>query len=229
MSNNDKRPFPNTVEKMFLEDKTCNDRIYAYLLLQSKFNPSGRETHRYVEKMSNMQLAEALKISRNTVGTRIKDLKSRGYIIQEGKYYLVPKPDYYTLIPKDTLDFLLYYMGEQDKIIKLYVVMWDFWVCQKTFSMIDLHQALGYTIKDGKPQSRNSAHIRELLILLRGASLVEYDIVTGRNDKGAPIDLYKIKWVRSQLPDMFKESYKTLVETGEITPEWEQIINSRIS
>ena len=119
----DKRPFPNTVEQMFLQDNNCNDRIYAYLLLQSKFNPTGRETHRYVEKMSNIKIAEALGISRNTVGTRMKDLKSRGYVIQEGKYYLVPKPDYYTLIPKDTLDFLLYYLGEQDKSIKLYIIM----------------------------------------------------------------------------------------------------------
>lgn len=224
---NDNRAFPNTVEKMFLEDKTCNDRIYTYLLLQSKYNPNGRESHRYVEKMSNLEIAAALKISRNTVGTRIKDLKSRGYIIQEGKYYLVPKPDYYTLIPKDTLDFLLYYMGEQDKIIKLYIIMWDFWVCQKTFSMIDLHISLGYSTKDGKPQSRNSAHIRELLTLLRGASLIEYQIVEGRNDKGASIDLYRIKWVRSQLPTMFRESYKRLVETGEVTPEWEKIITEK--
>lgn len=108
----DKRPFPNTTEKYFLQDKNCNDRIYAYLLLQSRFNPNGRETHRYVEKMSNLQIAADLKLNKNTVGTRMKDLKSRGYVIQEGKYYLVPKPDYYTLIPKDTLDFLLYYLGD---------------------------------------------------------------------------------------------------------------------
>ena len=103
--------------------------------------------------------------------------------------------------------------------------MWDYWICQKTFLMIDLHKALGYSLKDGKPQSRNSAHIRELLTLLRGASLIDFEIVSGRNEKGAPIDLYKIKWVRSELPNMFKESYKRLVETGEITPEWERITN----
>lgn len=223
----DKRPFPNTTEKYFLQDKNCNDRIYAYLLLQSKFNPNGRETHRYVEKMSNLQIAADLKLNKNTVGTRMKDLKSRGYVIQEGKYYLVPKPDYYTLIPKDTLDFLLYYLGDQDKIIKLYIVMWDYWVKQKSFTILDLHRELGYTLRDNKPQTRNSIHIRELLTLLRGASLVDYEIVSGRNDKGAPIDVYRIKWVRSNLPDMFKESYKRLIETGEITPEWEKIINSK--
>ena len=225
MSQIDKRAFPNTAEKRFLQDRNCNDRIYAYLLLQSKFNPNGRETHRYVEKMSNIEIAEALNISRNTVGTRMKDLKNRGYISQEGKYYLVPKPDYYTLIPKDTLDFLLYYFSGHEKLIKLYVIMWDYWICQKTFLMIDLHKALGYSLKDGKPQSRNSAHIRELLTLLRGASLIDFEIVSGRNEKGAPVDLYKIKWVRSELPNMFKESYKRLVETGEITPEWERITN----
>ena len=60
----DKRPFPNTTEKYFLQDKNCNDRIYAYLLLQSKFNPNGRETHRYVEKMSNLQIAADLKLNK---------------------------------------------------------------------------------------------------------------------------------------------------------------------
>ena len=176
-------------------------------------------------ELSNIVFVVALNISRNTVGTRMKDLKNRGYIRQEGKYYLVPKPDYYTLIPKDTLDFLLYYFSGHEKLIKLYVIMWDYWICQKTFLMIDLHKALGYSLKDGKPQSRNSAHIRELLTLLRGASLIDFEIVSGRNEKGAPIDLYKIKWVRSELPNMFKESYKRLVETGEITPEWERITN----
>lgn len=225
---NNERPFPNTVEKTFLQERNCNDRIYAYLLLQSKMNPNGRETHRYVEKMSNIQIADALHINNHTVGTRIKDLKQRGYIIQEGKYYLVPKPDYYTLIPKNTLDFLLYYLGEQDKIIKLYVILFDYWICQKSFTMIDLHKTLGYTLKDGKTQSRNSSHIRELLTLLRGASLVDYEILSGRNEKGAPIDIYRIKWVRSNLPNMFKESYQRLLNSGEITPEWEQIIASKI-
>ena len=105
--------------------------------------------------------------------------------------------------------------------------MWDYWVKQKSFTILDLHRELGYTLRDNKPQTRNSTHIRELLTLLRGASLVDYEIVSGRNDKGAPIDVYRIKWVRSNLPDMFKESYKRLVETGEITPEWEKIINSK--
>ena len=61
MSQIDKRAFPNTAEKRFLQDRNCNDRIYAYLLLQSKFNPNGRETHRYVEKMSNIEIAENTK------------------------------------------------------------------------------------------------------------------------------------------------------------------------
>lgn len=101
-------------------------------------------------------------------------------------------------------------------------------MCNKTFTISDLHRDLGYSLKNNKPISKNSAHIRELLTLLRGASLVDYIIVEGRNSHGAPIDLYKINWVRSQLPEMFKESYQRLMETGEITPEWEKIINSKI-
>lgn len=206
MTSEEKRAFPNTQEREFLRNNNCSDRIYTYLLLQSKWNPS--ETHRYVEKMTNIEIAEKLGISRNTVGKRINDLKAKGYIIQEGKYYKVPKIDYYTLIPKSTLDFLLHYITPQDKIIKLYVMLWDFWVCKKTFSIVDLHTVLGYKLdKNGKPYSKNSAHIRELLLILQGASLVNYTIIHGRNTKGAPIEMYRINWVRSQIPDMFKQSY----------------------
>ena len=73
MSKKDERAMPNTVEGWFLKDKNCNERIYTYLLLKSKFNPNGRETHRYLEKISNLKIAEDLGISRNTVGTRMKD------------------------------------------------------------------------------------------------------------------------------------------------------------
>jgi biotin operon repressor len=173
----DERPMPNTNEKRFLQDKNCNERIYTYLLLQSKRRPDGSETHRYVEKMSNQQIAEALGLSRNTVGTRMKDLINRGYVIKEGKYYLVPKTDYYTLLPKDTLDFLLYYMGEKEKLIKLYIVLYDYWIKRKTFSIADLHYELGYKLDSkGKPYSRNSNYIRELLLILSGAELVDYTI-----------------------------------------------------
>lgn len=225
----DKRPFPNTQEIFFLKDKNCNDRIYAYLLLQSKFNPNGRETHRYVEKMSNLKIAEDLSISRNTVGVRMKDLIRRGYVIKEGRYYLVPKPDYYTLIPKNTLDFLLYYFNQKEQLIKLYIVLWDYWICEKRFIITDLHRELGYKLEaDGAPQTRNSTQIRELLAILRGASLVDFEILEGRNEKGAPIDVYKILSVRSNLPTFYRESYKRLVETGEITPEWESMMNEKI-
>jgi DNA-binding Lrp family transcriptional regulator len=170
-----------------------------------------------------------LKLTENTVGKRIKDLKERGYIVQEGKYYLVPKTDYYTLLPKDTLDFLLCYLQDKDKLIKLYVVLYDYWNKRKSFTISELHMELGYKMdKNGKPQSRNSAYIRELLIILKGAELIDYEIKSGRNDKGAPIDIYHINFVRSNLPDFYRESYKRLVESGEITPEWEKLISSKI-
>lgn len=226
MSN--ERPVPNTTEGIFLKDNNCNERIYTYLLLKSKFNPNGRETHRYLEKISNIKIAEDLGLNRNTVGTRIKDLERRGYIIKEGKYYLVPKPDYYALIPKDTLDFLLNYIEKKEKIIKLYIVLFDYWNRRKTFSILDLHRELGYSCPNGKPISKNSLYIRELLLILSGAKLIDYQIKEGRNDKGAPIDLYSLLFVRSNLPNCYKDSYKRLVETGEITPEWEQIISEKL-
>ena len=94
MSN--ERPVPNTTEGIFLKDNNCNERIYTYLLLKSKFNPNGRETHRYLEKISNIKIAEDLGLNRNTVGTRIKDLERRLEdkhikleLTQEAKDYLI--------------------------------------------------------------------------------------------------------------------------------------------
>lgn len=203
-----KRPIPNTEEKMFLRSKNCNERIYVYLLLRSKRRPDGSEHHRYLEKISNIKIAEDLGINRNTVGTRMKELIQLGYVTVEGKYYLVPKTDYYSLIPVDTLDFLLNYIEGKEKLIKLYVVLFDYFNLHKSFTMVDLHRELGYKIGSGnKPDSHNSKHIRTLLMLLSEAGLVKYTIAEGRNTKGAPIDKYTITLVRSQIDEKYKTSY----------------------
>lgn len=221
-----KRPMPNTQEGYFLRNKNCNERIYTYLLLKSKRNPNGRESHRYVEKMTNIKIAEDLGISRNTVGARMADLKKLGYVQVDGKYYLVPKTDYYALIPESTLDFLLNYLEGKDKLIKLYIVMHDYFNLHKTFTMLDLHRELGYELsKDNKPISNNSKHIRTLLMLLSEAGLVKYRIVEGRNDKGAPIDKYVIDLVRSNIDDKYKDSYMRLKQTGEVDEYWERVNN----
>lgn len=230
MYGRNERPMPNTDNKIFLRDKNCNDRIYTYLLLKSKRNPNGRETHRYVEKMTNIQIANDLGITRATVGARMKDLKMRGFVIEEGRYYLVPKTDYYELIPVDTLDFLLNYFGKEDKLIKLYIVLHDYYnkisksKKPKTFTMTDLHIELGYQLDNGAPRSKNSAHIRKLLGLLEAAGLTKITIMEGRNKKGALIDVYSIDFINSNVTEKYKESYKRLIETGEITPEWEEMI-----
>lgn len=217
------RPVPNTQEGFFLSNKNCNERIYIYLLLRSKRRPDGSENHRYVEKMTNLKIAEDLGISRNTVGARLKDLKLYGYVVQSGNYYLVPKTDYYSLIPENTLNFLLNYIEGKEKLIKLYIVLFDFFNSNKTFSMVDLHKALGYKLTDGKPSSKNSAYIRTLLMLLSEAGLVKYKIMEGRNAKGAPIDKYQILLIRSKVDKQYEESYQRLKETGEVTEYWEQV------
>ena len=217
-----KRPVPNTEEGFFLKSRNCNERIYVYLLLKSKRRPDGSENHRYVEKMSNQKIAEDLGISRNTVGTRIKDLISLGYIIVEGKYYLVPKTDYYALIPEATLDFLLNYVEGKEKLIKLYIVLFDYYNSKRTFTILNLHQELGYQTPNNKPSSKNSAHIRTLLMLLSEAGLVKYVIKAGRNIHGAPVDVYQIQLMRSNIDNKYKESYMRLKTTGEVTEYWEQ-------
>ena len=218
-----KRPFPNTEEEFFLKNKNCSDRIYAYLLLKSQRRPDGNEHHRYLEKISNVKIAEALGISRNTVGTHMKTLKELGYIKEEGRYYLVPKTDYYTLIPEETLDFLLHYVIGKDKIIKLYIFLYDYFITHRAFIIEDIHKALGYSMPNGKPISNNSKYIRSLLMILSEAGLVKYVIKEGRNEKGAPIDKYIILMMRSHIDDKYKESYTRLKEEGWESDYWVEI------
>lgn len=219
-----KRPVPGYSEGFFLSNKNCNERIYVYLLLKSKRRPDGSETHRYVEKMTNQKIADDLGMSRNTVGTRLKDLITLGYvkISKDKKYYLVPKQDYYTLIPEETLDFLLNYVENKEKIIKLYILLYDFFIIHKSFTMIELHAALGYSLKNGKPQTRNSQHIRTLLMILSEAGLVKYNISEGRNSKGAPVDVYTITMMRSHIDEKYRDSYRRLKKDGEVTDYWSE-------
>lgn len=212
-----RRPVPNTEEGYFLRQKTCSARIYIYLLLKSKRRPDGSENHRYVEKMTNTKIAQDLGISRGTVGTHMQTLKSRGYVEESGRYYLVPKGDYYSLIPEMTLNFLLNYVKGDDKLIKLYIVLFDYFNAEKDFIMLDLHRELGYSLsKDGKPISKNSKAIRTMLLILQGAGLIKYYIREGRNSKGAPIDIYTIISLKSNIDEQYCASYQRLVENGEI-------------
>ena len=226
MGTGNKRPVPSTKEGIFLRSKNCNERIYVYLLLRSKRRPDGTESHRYVERMTNQQIAKDLGISRNTVGARLKDLIDLGYVTVEGKYYLVPKTDYYTLVPEETLDFLLNYVENKDKIIKLYIILYEYFNNGTSFSMIDLHRELGYNLsKDGKPITNNSKHIRTLLMILSEAGLVKYSIYEGRNSKGAAIDKYRIIMMRAKVANMYRESYLRL-KAGEAPSEyWNHVQN----
>lgn len=206
-------PIPNTQEGIFLQNKNCNERIYIYLLLRSKYNPKDGDNHRYVEKMSNEQIAKDLGLNRNTVGKRMKDLIQMQYVIKEGRYYKVPKTDYYRLIPHQTLDFLLNYIENKERIIKLYVVLYDFFVSERTFTMQDLHEALGYSLtKAGKPDSNNTKHINTCLMLLSESGLIVYEMNKGRNSKGAPIVLYNVVKVRSNICDKYMKAYKIMKE-----------------
>lgn len=227
------RPMPNskatnqdTYEHFMGHHKVQNlERVYTYLLLKSFRNPDGKEKHRYVKRMTNQEIAKDLGISRNTVGPKITQLIDLGFIQKTKEYYLVPKPDYFELIRVDTLDFLLHYFGAQDKIINLYILMWEYWNAKKSFLISELHKPLGYKLtKDGKPQSRNSAHIRMLLALLKACGLIDFKIVPGRNKQGAAVDKYKVTFISTKPNKEYLESYQRLKNTGEVTAEKENVL-----
>ncbi len=96
--------------------------------------------------MTNKQIADAIGMCRQTVGKKMKELKAYGYVIEDGQYFKLPKRDYYALIPQEILKFLSFYVVDGDDTIKLFIILWNYYLCNKTFSMIDLHKRLGYSM-----------------------------------------------------------------------------------
>lgn len=192
--------------------KNINDRFYCYIYLNQS------------QHLSISKISTDLNISRNTASKYMKDLLSSNYLIKDINGYKVTNSNYFNLISKDILKELI--KLNKDKIIKLYIILYEYFNNGTTFSMIDLHKELGYNLsKDGKPISNNSKHIRTLLMILGEAGLVKYKIYEGRNDKGAPIDRYKIIMMRSKIDDMYRDSYLRLKAGEEPSEYWNQVQN----
>lgn len=102
-------------------------------------------------------------------------------------YYEIPLPQYYRKVPEKTLIFLNEILGLNELTLKIYITMislqeetlsrgWGYW----KFTYSDICQVLDYT-----PHMDTIKRIQGALVQLEGLKLIEYDIKTEKNSKGA--------------------------------------------
>lgn len=109
-------------ELTFLNNKKINGELYAYL--QENSYPEDGETRVYKKQLPTQpQICEAIGIrSPKTLKRHLQSLIDYGFIIDEGKYYVLPnKEDMFLFLPLSTVQFLSDALTEN--VIKVYIYL----------------------------------------------------------------------------------------------------------
>lgn len=158
-----------TLELTFLNDPKIDGELYNYFLSMS-YGEEG-ETVVYKDNLPNQEtIGNILKISRRTVINHLKYLKDRGYVIDKGKKYVLPKVEnMYFKVPQDTTKFLRDTVREP--VIKTYVYLGQrnsYKPGQYIFTIKEICDHLGLSYK------HQYSSISNYLIALSKFGLIEY-------------------------------------------------------
>lgn len=179
-----KKRFPATInlnELTFLNDKKINGELYAYLQSVSEVNDLGDnnyETFIEKKKMPNQSLmCKTLGIkSPKTLRSHFNYLIERGFVIEEGDKYILPKMEnFYFLIPLKTLQFLR--DNCRDHVIKIYVYLGQRYKqgmergYPYEFTLDELGENIGLKVKNN---SRGYEVVNNALTLLVNNGLINY-------------------------------------------------------
>lgn len=165
----------------FMKDKKIFDLLYVKLQIESSWKEG--EKHRYIAKkdINKSVWATDLKVSRPTLDTKFKSLIEKGYIVEHTsengtEYYKIPQKDcYYSLIPSETLTFLLDTTNED--VIKVYCLLENLWRSygkEGFFTKINLLTSIGYSAS-AKTKTRMYEKINNILKALEMFGLVAFE------------------------------------------------------
>ena len=186
-----------------MADKAISDLLYAWLQCNSKWKEG--EGHRYIEKKAVKMtvLGRKLGCERRTIAKQMKQLLDKGYVVEEGGYYILsPVGKYYFLVPQRTLQYLL--DTRSANVIKAYCYLGNlkhYYGEEAFFTQNSLLEAIGYTTHQGK----NHEFIRNILVALANDELVttyrEPVTVDGKN-----IIVYRISKYNKVVKGLEKET-----------------------
>lgn len=172
----DKRLPANTTldELTFLNDKKIDGELYA--LLQSYSYPD--EEKRTIVNKSKLplqkQICEKLNIkSPNTLRSHLNYLMEKDFIIDKGKYYLLPnREEIYFMLPLETVKFLRDALREQ--IVKIYVYLGQRWKYKQNNYVFTIEEIALHVGINLNGHSRNYEMINNALICLKNNGLIDY-------------------------------------------------------
>ena len=158
----------------FLNDPKVDAELYAYFLSLSI--GENQETRVYKDKLPTQEYItkEILRYkSRSTYNTHLKYLKDQGYIVDKGKYYLIPhKERMYFKMPLDLLQFFVDTIKEP--VLKTYIYLGQrnsYKPKEYIFTIKEIADHLGINYQ------RNCTSIKNYLELLVGCGLITIQIV----------------------------------------------------
>lgn len=164
----------------FLNDKNVNGELYGLFQSLSQCVVDGNKYYTVVIKKrmpTQMNLCQQLGIkSPKTYRAHLQYLIDRGYILDEGDYYLLPNiENIFLLIPLNTLNYLK--DNCRDHVIKIYIYLGQRYKYaqsqnkQYSFTLGELGEHVGLKVKSN---SRSYEIINNALDLLYNSGLIKY-------------------------------------------------------
>ena len=172
-------PADTTSEEItFLNDGKIEAQLYAYLQSLSYPDPETKQTRVDKARLPKQEVIaeEILRTkSRNTVGNHLKYLKEAGFIIDEGKYYILP--DREKMFFKMPLELLNYFIDTiKEPVLKTYIYLgqrYSYKPHDYVFTIQEIAEHIGMNYNKQSKVVSNYVDILERLDLIKVAHYYE--------------------------------------------------------
>lgn len=168
----DSRQIPKVVK--YTANKKYNDLLYGFLQEISELN--GKERYIPIGKISYIQIAQKLGLTRQTVSKKFKDLLELGLIIEDkenGKYILTNlEKKEGALIPFKTLRLLNNALSHN--AISTYVYLLNRYIAEEETSYIFTLKQIKSFIGVSVNTTSNNSIVTDILQVLKLIGLIEY-------------------------------------------------------
>lgn len=171
-----------------LREMAYGDAVYAWLLLNSHYDPDENHNYIYANEFTFTDIAKSLGKTRQTVSKRFKELlnrdengkqiksRSRDFIIYNpaGKYYILPCFKVFEKLDSETVLNLFRLCSKaprREELVKTYAwLKKQFAQERKEISLTDLIDAFGHSRGNEETYNR----YKDILTTLQGAGLVKF-------------------------------------------------------
>ena len=189
--------------KEIVAEKYYSDVLYSHLQVVSSRDETTGERY-FPKSIANFScLGETLNLTRQTVSKRFKKLEELGLISynEEQKIYILTRLTQKEafLVPHETLRKLV--NGLNENSITIYVYLLNRYIANNEsryqFSLTGLKDLCGL----GTKTANNNYIITDILDILARLGLIEYEIITER-EEGQFTTKYYLTYATSTLPDI---------------------------